>query len=63
VKRVRIYLRKPAPRAAERPPARRPEAAPRPAAAPADKDPVDKEEPASFPGSADYDSPHVKSRQ
>jgi CBS domain containing-hemolysin-like protein len=63
VKRVRIYLRKPAPRAAERSSARRPETASRAGAAPADKDPVDKEETASFPGSADYDSPHVKSRQ
>jgi CBS domain containing-hemolysin-like protein len=62
VKRVRIYLRKPAPRAAERSSARRPETASR-AAAPADKDPVDKEEAASFPGSADYDSSHVKSHQ
>ncbi len=63
VKRVRIYLRKPAPRAAERSSARRPETASRAGVAPADKDPVDKEETASFPGSADYDSPHVKSRQ
>jgi CBS domain containing-hemolysin-like protein len=63
VKRVRIYLRKPpAPRAAERSPARRPDASARPAAA-ADKESVDKEEAASFPGSADYDSPHVKSHQ
>jgi CBS domain containing-hemolysin-like protein len=62
VKRVRIYLRKPAPRAVERSPSRRPEIAPRPAATP-DKEPVDKEEPASFPGSADHDSPHVKSHQ
>jgi CBS domain containing-hemolysin-like protein len=63
VKRVRIYLRKPAPRVAERSPARRPDAASRPAAALADKDVVDKEETASSPGSADYDSAHVKSRQ
>jgi CBS domain containing-hemolysin-like protein len=73
VKRVRIYLRKPALRAVERSPARRPETAPRPAAAPADKDladndpvdkePVDKEETAAFPGSAEYDPPHAKSHQ
>jgi CBS domain containing-hemolysin-like protein len=63
VKRVRIYLRKPALRVAERSSARRPETASRVSAAPADKDPVDKEEAASFPGSADNDSPHVKSRQ
>jgi CBS domain containing-hemolysin-like protein len=83
VKRVRIYRRKPAVRAAERS-VRRPEAAARAAArepvenqavdshqveATADigeapgKDAVDKDEATSFPGSAEYDSPHVKSHQ
>lgn len=60
VKRVRIYLRKPAPRTAERAPARRPDPASRIAATPADKDSVDKDEPAALSGSADSDSPHVK---
>jgi CBS domain containing-hemolysin-like protein len=63
VKRVRIYLRKPAPRAAERPPARRPEITLRQPALPPDRDSVDKDETASFSGSTDYDSPHVKSHQ
>jgi CBS domain containing-hemolysin-like protein len=64
VKRVRIYLRRPpALRAAERSTARRPENASRVAAAPADKEPIDKEEAASFPGSADDDSPHVTPHQ
>ena len=58
VKRVRIYLRKPVPRVAERSPPRRPEAAPRPAAPPTDKD-----EPALSPGAAEYDSAHAKTQQ
>jgi CBS domain containing-hemolysin-like protein len=62
VKRVRIYLRKPAPRTAERAPVRRSETSPR-AAAPADRDPADREETASFQGSAEYDSPRAKTRQ
>jgi hemolysin (HlyC) family protein len=97
VKRVRIYRRKPASRAAERSAARRPETATRnaakdpvdphpidphpvdphpvdphpvdphpadhPVAPSADKDAVDREEAASFPGAAEYDSPDVKSHQ
>jgi CBS domain containing-hemolysin-like protein len=89
VKRVRIYRRKPASRAAERSAARRPDTAARTAAKDAaehhpaenppvdvehlvdaasgrdavDKDVIDKDETASFPGSAEYDSPHVKSHQ
>ncbi len=54
VKRVRIYLRKPAPRVVERPPSRRPDTAPRTAAPAADKD-----DPAPFPG----DSTHAKTHQ
>jgi hemolysin (HlyC) family protein len=57
VKRVRIYLRKPAPRVVERSPSRRPDTAPRPAAPAADKDDV-----ALFPG-AENDSTHAKKRQ
>jgi CBS domain containing-hemolysin-like protein len=58
VKRVRIYLRKPAPRVAERSPPRRPEAAPRTAAPPTGKDDA-----APLPGSAEYDSAHAKTQQ
>jgi CBS domain containing-hemolysin-like protein len=64
VKRVRIYLRKPAHRAADRGQPRRPEP-PRHAADkdPADKDTIDKNETPSFPGATDHDSPHVNSHQ
>ncbi len=58
VKRVRIYLRKPAPRVAERSPPRRPDAASRTAAPPTDKD-----EAALFAGAAEYDSAHAKTQQ
>ena len=57
VKRVRIYLRKPAPRVAERSPPRRPDAAPRTAP------PTDKDEAALFPGAAEHDSAHAKTQQ
>jgi CBS domain containing-hemolysin-like protein len=64
VKRVRIYLRKPAPRAADRPPSRRGETVRNAVDKdPVDKDPVDKDEPPSFPGAAEHDSPHVNSHQ
>ncbi len=74
VKRVRIYLRRPAPRSSERPLGRRLETAVRQPAAPADRDslerdpgspvdrdPFDKNETTFLRGSAD-DSPHVKSQ-
>jgi CBS domain containing-hemolysin-like protein len=51
VKRVRIYLRKPAPRAAERLLARRPETSPRGGTPPAER-----EDAASFPVGTDHDS-------
>jgi CBS domain containing-hemolysin-like protein len=54
VKRVRIYLRKPALRVAERAPSRRPETPPRVAS------PTEKEDTASFPGSDDDDSAPTK---
>jgi hypothetical protein len=54
VKRVRIYLRKPALRVAERPPARRPETPSRAAS------PTDKEDAASVPGTGDDDSTQTK---
>jgi CBS domain containing-hemolysin-like protein len=52
VKRVRIYLRKPAPRVPERSSTRRPETASRTATTPGDKDPVDREEAAPSSDSA-----------
>jgi len=55
VKRVRIYPRKPAVRAAERTPSRRPETAPR-AAAPS----TDKDESTSVSASAEHNSPQVQ---
>jgi CBS domain containing-hemolysin-like protein len=54
VKRVRIYLRKPALRVAERPPARRPETPSRAAS------PTDREDAASVPGTGDDDSTQTK---
>jgi CBS domain containing-hemolysin-like protein len=59
VKRVRIYLRKPASRVAERPPARRPEAPLRAAVQPTDKDELP-----GIAGPAEHNSPqaHVKSK-
>jgi CBS domain containing-hemolysin-like protein len=62
VKRVRIYVRKPAPRTAERAPARRSETPPR-AAAPADRDPTGKEEAAALQGLPEYDSSRAKPHQ
>jgi CBS domain containing-hemolysin-like protein len=62
VKRVRIYLRRPAPRTAERAPARRTDGPTRAAVAPAGRDRLDKDEMASFPGSADDDPPHAKTQ-
>jgi CBS domain containing-hemolysin-like protein len=55
VKRVRIYLRKPALRVAERSPARRPETLPTRAASPAEKDDA-----VSFPVTDDDDSTQTK---
>jgi CBS domain containing-hemolysin-like protein len=64
VKRVRIYLRKPAPRAADRPPSRRGDTARHATDKDAvEKDPVDKDETPSFPGAAEQDSQHVNSHQ
>jgi CBS domain containing-hemolysin-like protein len=60
VKRVRIYLRRPALRTAERPPARRGDGA-RAAPAPAGRDRADKDDVASFPG-GDDDPPHAKTQ-
>jgi CBS domain containing-hemolysin-like protein len=59
VKRVRIYLRKPASRVAERPPARRPEAPLRAAVQPTDKDELP-----GIAGPVEHNSPqaHVKSK-
>ncbi len=54
VKRVRIYLRKPAPRVAERTASRRPETLSRAVAPPADDQ-------APVQGAAEYDSPQVNS--
>jgi CBS domain containing-hemolysin-like protein len=62
VKRVRIYLRRPAPRTAERAPARRSDGPARAALAPAGRDRLDKDETASFPGCADDDPPHAKTQ-
>jgi hypothetical protein len=58
VKRVRIYLRKPAPRVADRAPSRRPETPSR-AASPADKE-GEKEDLPSSPANDDDDSPQAK---
>ena len=58
VKRVRIYLRKPAPRVAERTPARRPETS-RAAATSLDRDAAN-DDAASFAGSTDENSPQAK---
>src|SRR5215831_5979319 len=55
VKRVRIYPRKPSPRAIERTPARRPEAASR-TVAPSAAPPTDKGESTSIPGSVEHNS-------
>jgi CBS domain containing-hemolysin-like protein len=55
VKRVRIYLRKPAPRPAERPPLRRPETMSR---APAPS--IDKDEPTSVSAAAEHISPQTQ---
>jgi CBS domain containing-hemolysin-like protein len=60
VKRVRIYLRRPVPRPAERGPSRRGDTVARAAPAPAGRDRVDKDDTASFPGSSDDDPPHAK---
>jgi CBS domain containing-hemolysin-like protein len=57
VKRVRIYPRKPAARAAERAPSRRPETASRAAAPPTEKD-----ESTFVPGTAEHNSPQAQAK-